>query len=101
VAAIGVDVKAVAGPSVALLPAMLGQGRGRIVHISSGIAGHPAGMLLANAYASSKASLEAQTLQPLHRTGRERPDGEHVPARSWNIRSRTIKVVPDYRTPRC
>jgi 3-oxoacyl-[acyl-carrier protein] reductase len=41
---------------------MLAQGWGRIVNVSSGIAASPAGMLRANAYATSKAALEAHTL---------------------------------------
>ena len=45
-----------------LLPVMLANKWGRIVNISSGIAAQPAGMLRANAYATSKAALEAHTL---------------------------------------
>jgi 3-oxoacyl-[acyl-carrier protein] reductase len=60
--AIAINVTAVARLSFAVLPAMLDQGWGRIVNISSGIAAHPAGMLRANAYATSKAALEAHTL---------------------------------------
>ena len=60
--AVDVNVTAAARLSFALLPAMLEQGWGRIVNISSGIAAHPAGMLRANAYATSKAALEAHTL---------------------------------------
>jgi NAD(P)-dependent dehydrogenase (short-subunit alcohol dehydrogenase family) len=58
-AAIGVNVAAVANLSFLLLPA---NGWGWIVNISSGIAAHPAGMLRANAYAISKAALEAHTI---------------------------------------
>ena len=61
-AAIGVNVVAVANLSFLLLPAMIANGWGRIVNISSGIAAHPAGMLRANAYATSKAALEAHTI---------------------------------------
>jgi 3-oxoacyl-[acyl-carrier protein] reductase len=57
-AAIGVNVVAVANLSFLLLPAMIANGWGRIVNISSGIAAHPAGML--RAYATSKAALEAR-----------------------------------------
>ncbi len=60
--AIDVNVAAVARLSFTLLPAMLEHGWGRIVNVSSGIAAHPAGMLRANAYATSKAALEAHTL---------------------------------------
>jgi NAD(P)-dependent dehydrogenase (short-subunit alcohol dehydrogenase family) len=45
-----------------LLPSMLGQGWGRVVNVSSGIAARPSGMIGANAYATSKAALEAHTL---------------------------------------
>jgi 3-oxoacyl-[acyl-carrier protein] reductase len=43
------------------LPAMLARGWGRIVNVSSGIADHPEGMIGGNAYATSKAGLEAHT----------------------------------------
>ena len=45
-----------------VLPGMLEHRWGRIVNVSSGIAANPAGMLRANAYATSKAALEAHTL---------------------------------------
>jgi 3-oxoacyl-[acyl-carrier protein] reductase len=45
-----------------LLPAMLEQRWGRIVNVSSGIAANPAAMIGGNAYAASKAALEAHTL---------------------------------------
>jgi 3-oxoacyl-[acyl-carrier protein] reductase len=61
-AAIDINVTAPARLSFALLPAMLDRGWGRIVNVSSGIAAHPTGMLRANAYATSKAALEAHTL---------------------------------------
>jgi NAD(P)-dependent dehydrogenase (short-subunit alcohol dehydrogenase family) len=48
--------------TLALLPSMLRQGWGRIVNVSSGIAAHPSGMIGANAYATSKAALEAHTV---------------------------------------
>jgi NAD(P)-dependent dehydrogenase (short-subunit alcohol dehydrogenase family) len=40
---------------------MLDAGWGRIVNISSGIAAHPEGMIRGNAYATTKAALEAHT----------------------------------------
>jgi NAD(P)-dependent dehydrogenase (short-subunit alcohol dehydrogenase family) len=61
-AAIAVNVTAVARLTFTVLPGMLERQRGRIVNVSSGIAANPAGMLRANAYATSKAALEAHTL---------------------------------------
>jgi 3-oxoacyl-[acyl-carrier protein] reductase len=45
-----------------LLPAMLEQQWGRIVNVSGGIAARPAAMIGGNAYAASKAALEAHTV---------------------------------------
>jgi NAD(P)-dependent dehydrogenase (short-subunit alcohol dehydrogenase family) len=56
------NVRAVAVLTFALLPAMLESGWGRIVNVSSGIAVRPAGMIGGNAYATTKAALEAHTL---------------------------------------
>jgi NAD(P)-dependent dehydrogenase (short-subunit alcohol dehydrogenase family) len=61
-AAISINVIAVARLSFLLLPAMIANRWGRIVNVSSGIAASPAGMLRANAYATSKAALEAHTV---------------------------------------
>jgi NAD(P)-dependent dehydrogenase (short-subunit alcohol dehydrogenase family) len=60
--AIAINVAAAARLSFTVLPCMLARGWGRIVNISSGIAANPAAMLRANAYATSKAALEAHTL---------------------------------------
>jgi NAD(P)-dependent dehydrogenase (short-subunit alcohol dehydrogenase family) len=60
--AIGINVTAAALLSFMVLPGMLAEGWGRIVNVSSGIAANPAAMLRANAYATSKAALEAHTL---------------------------------------
>jgi NAD(P)-dependent dehydrogenase (short-subunit alcohol dehydrogenase family) len=46
----------------AVLPSMLDRGWGRIVNVSSGIAAHPGAMVGMNAYAATKAALEAHTL---------------------------------------
>lgn len=60
--ALATNVTAAARLSFMVLPGMLAQGWGRIVNVSSGIAASPAAMLRANAYATSKAALEAHTL---------------------------------------
>ena len=46
----------------AVLPSMLNRDWGRIVNVSSGIAAHPGAMVGMNAYAATKAALEAHTL---------------------------------------
>jgi NAD(P)-dependent dehydrogenase (short-subunit alcohol dehydrogenase family) len=56
-----INVVAAAALSAAVLPGMLEAGWGRIVNISSGIAAHPEGMIRGNAYATTKAALEAHT----------------------------------------
>ena len=61
-AAIAINVTAAARLSFMVLPGMLTGSWGRIVNVSSGIAANPAAMLRANAYATSKAALEAHTL---------------------------------------
>jgi NAD(P)-dependent dehydrogenase (short-subunit alcohol dehydrogenase family) len=60
--AIDVNVVAPAALSFALLPAMLEQGWGRVVNLSSGVVEEPGEMLRANAYVTSKAALEAHSL---------------------------------------
>jgi 3-oxoacyl-[acyl-carrier protein] reductase len=59
---LAVNVAAVITLTGAVIPAMTAAGWGRIVNISSGIAARPAGMVRANAYATSKAALEAHTI---------------------------------------
>jgi 3-oxoacyl-[acyl-carrier protein] reductase len=61
-AAIRVNVVAPATLSFWLIPDMLQHRWGRIVNVSSGIAAHPAAMIGMNAYAASKAALEAHTI---------------------------------------
>lgn len=61
-AAIQVNVIAPASLTAMLLGGMRAQGWGRIVNVSSSIAAHPAAMPGMNAYATSKAALEAHTL---------------------------------------
>ena len=59
--AFDLNVIAPAALAAAVVPGMLGAGWGRIVNISSGIAANPAAMIGGNAYAATKAALEAQT----------------------------------------
>jgi 3-oxoacyl-[acyl-carrier protein] reductase len=61
-AAIGINLIGVVRLSLAVLPTMLDRGWGRIVNVSSSRAGSPAGLVGGNAYATSKAALEAHTL---------------------------------------
>lgn len=97
--AIEINVTAVARLSFAALPAMLDAGWGRIVNVSSGIAAHPESMLRANAYATSKAALEAHTLNlatELASTGvtvnAYRPGGVDTAMQAW-IRDQPTDVV--------
>jgi 3-oxoacyl-[acyl-carrier protein] reductase len=57
-----VNVVAAAALSFAVLPVMVERGWGRIVNVSSAIAAHPGAMVGMNAYAASKAALEAHTI---------------------------------------
>jgi NAD(P)-dependent dehydrogenase (short-subunit alcohol dehydrogenase family) len=57
-----VNVVAVIALSGALLPAMVEAGWGRIVNVSSGIAGRPGDMIGGSTYAATKAALEAHTV---------------------------------------
>jgi NAD(P)-dependent dehydrogenase (short-subunit alcohol dehydrogenase family) len=60
--AIAVNVEAPVRLALALLPSMLQRGWGRIVNVSSGIVDHPGAVVGLNAYAATKAALEAHTL---------------------------------------
>jgi NAD(P)-dependent dehydrogenase (short-subunit alcohol dehydrogenase family) len=62
VAAIGVNLIGVVDLTLAFLPKMVEQSWGRIVNVSSGVAARPGAMIGANAYVTSKAALEAHTL---------------------------------------
>lgn len=57
-----VNVIAPATLTAAFLPGMIKAGWGRVVNISSGIVADPAGMIRGNAYAATKAALEAHTV---------------------------------------
>jgi NAD(P)-dependent dehydrogenase (short-subunit alcohol dehydrogenase family) len=56
------NVVAPAALTAHLLPGMLEHGWGRIVNVSSHIAGHPENMIGGNSYATTKAALEAHTV---------------------------------------
>jgi 3-oxoacyl-[acyl-carrier protein] reductase len=60
--AIRINLVALACLNFSVLSGMLEARWGRIVNVSSSIAAHPAGMVRANAYATSKAAVEAHTL---------------------------------------
>jgi NAD(P)-dependent dehydrogenase (short-subunit alcohol dehydrogenase family) len=61
-AAFGVNVFAVLRLTQEVLPGMVERGWGRIVDVSSGIVAHPGAMVGGNAYAASKAALEAHVV---------------------------------------
>lgn len=61
-AALALNVVAPALLGARLLPAMIENGWGRIVNVSSGVVSTPAGMVGANAYVTTKAALEGHTL---------------------------------------
>jgi NAD(P)-dependent dehydrogenase (short-subunit alcohol dehydrogenase family) len=88
-----VNVVAPTALAAAVLPGMLDARWGRIVNISSAIAAYPAGMVRGNAYATTKAALEAHTVNlaaELRGTGvtvnAYRPGGVDTAMQNW-IRS--------------
>jgi NAD(P)-dependent dehydrogenase (short-subunit alcohol dehydrogenase family) len=85
-----VNVVAPAALTAAVLPGMLEAGWGRVVNISSGIVANPAGMVRGNAYAATKAALEAHTVNlaaELRGTGvtvnAYRPGGVDTAMQAW------------------
>ncbi len=62
-AAMQVNVFGAVQLTLGLLPGMLARGWGRVVNVSSGIVSRPGSMIGGNAYATSKAALEAQLLE--------------------------------------
>jgi NAD(P)-dependent dehydrogenase (short-subunit alcohol dehydrogenase family) len=76
--------------AAAVLPGMLDAGWGRIINVSSGVVEHPGAMLRGNAYATTKAALEAQTVNlaaELDGTGvtvnAYRPGGVDTAMQTW------------------
>jgi NAD(P)-dependent dehydrogenase (short-subunit alcohol dehydrogenase family) len=61
-AAITMNLIGTVTTTLAVLPAMLERRWGRIVNVTSGVAGHPTQMAGGNAYVTSKAALEAHTV---------------------------------------
>ena len=85
-----VNVVAPAALTAAVLPGMLTAGWGRVVNVSSGIVANPAGMIRGNAYATTKAALEAHTVNlaaELRGTGvtvnAYRPGGVDTAMQAW------------------
>jgi NAD(P)-dependent dehydrogenase (short-subunit alcohol dehydrogenase family) len=94
-----VNVVAPAALTAAVLPGMLDAGWGRVVNVSSGIAAAPAGMVRGNAYATTKAALEAHTVNlaaELAGTGvtvnAYRPGGVDTAMQAW-IRSQAPERI--------
>jgi len=85
-----VNVVAPAALTAAVLPGMLAAGWGRVVNVSSAIVANPAGMVRGNAYATTKAALEAHTVNlaaELRGTGvtvnAYRPGGVDTAMQAW------------------
>jgi NAD(P)-dependent dehydrogenase (short-subunit alcohol dehydrogenase family) len=85
-----INVVAPAALTAAVLPGMLDAGWGRIVNVSSGIAARPDSMVRFNAYATTKAALEAHTVNlaaELRGTGVTvngyRPGGVDTAMQAW------------------
>jgi NAD(P)-dependent dehydrogenase (short-subunit alcohol dehydrogenase family) len=85
-----VNVVAPAMLAAAVLPGMLDAGWGRVVNVSSAVVTNPAGMIRGNAYATTKAALEAHTVNlaaELHGTGvtvnAYRPGGVDTAMQAW------------------
>jgi NAD(P)-dependent dehydrogenase (short-subunit alcohol dehydrogenase family) len=85
-----VNVVAPAALTATVLPAMLEARWGRVVNVSSGIAANPAAMIRGNAYATTKAALEAHTVNlaaELRDTGVTvnvyRPGGVDTAMQAW------------------
>lgn len=100
-AAIGINVTAVAALTFAVLPDMLGQGWGRVVNVSSGVVDRPGSMIGGNAYVTTKAALEAHSVNlaaELAGTGVTvnvyRPGSVDTAMQEW-IRGRDQRDIPE------
>jgi NAD(P)-dependent dehydrogenase (short-subunit alcohol dehydrogenase family) len=96
-----VNVVAPAALTAAVLPGMLDAGWGRVVNVSSGIVANPAGMIRGNAYAATKAALEAHTVNlaaELAGTGVTanvyRPGGVDTAMQAWIRRQDPGRIGP-------
>jgi NAD(P)-dependent dehydrogenase (short-subunit alcohol dehydrogenase family) len=94
-----VNVVGVFALTAALLPKMLEQAWGRVVNVSSGVVSRPSGMIGGNGYVTSKAALEAHSLNlasELAATGVTvnvyRPGGVDTAMQGW-IRSQDPATV--------
>ncbi len=98
-AAFELNVVAPAALTAAVLPGMLDAGWGRIVNVSSGIVARPDSMVRFNAYAATKAALEAHTVNlaaELRGTGvtvnAYRPGGVDTAMQAW-IRQQDLERI--------
>jgi len=96
-----VNVIAPAALTAVFLPGMLDAGWGRVVNVSSAIVAYPAGMVGGNAYAATKAALEAHTVNlaaELAGTGvtvnAYRPGGVDTAMQAW-IRAQDPRRIGD------
>jgi NAD(P)-dependent dehydrogenase (short-subunit alcohol dehydrogenase family) len=94
-----VNVVAPAALTAAMLPGMLEAGWGRVVNISSSIVADPARMIRGNAYATTKAALEAHTVNlaaELRGTGvtvnAYRPGGVDTAMQAWIRRQDPARI---------
>jgi NAD(P)-dependent dehydrogenase (short-subunit alcohol dehydrogenase family) len=97
--AIAVNVTGVFQLTAALLPTMIERGWGRVVNISSHIVINPGGMIGGNAYATTKAALEAHTINLAAEIGATgvtvnayRPGGVDTAMQGW-IRSQPADEI--------
>ena len=93
-AAFAVNVGAAFQLSTALLPSMLERGWGRIVNVSSGVAANPAAMIGGNAYAATKAALEAHTINLAAELAGSGVHGQRLPSGIGGHRHASVDPRP-------